>query len=173
MTGAQGKRRRARASSPPARSSRCCCATISLFADRGTPALDQLALAQLMQSGRYDRHLRRMRAVYARKRDALIGALAEHAPAVRLTGSAAGFHAVARLPATADEIAVSGAARARRVGVEPIADYHLSQHDHQPQLVLGFGDLSEAAIRHGIATIGDLLDPEHHRTRRKASRAPD
>jgi GntR family transcriptional regulator / MocR family aminotransferase len=139
------------------------------FADRGTPALDQLALAQLIQSGRYDRHLRRMRTVYARKRDALIDALAEHAPAVQLTGSAAGFHAVARLSATADEVTVSRAARARRVRVEPMANYHLTEHDHPPQLVLGFGDLSEAAIRHGIATIGDLLDPEHHRTRRKTS----
>jgi hypothetical protein len=37
-------------------------------------------------------------------------ALAEHALAVQLTGSGAGFHAVARLPATADEVAVSRAA---------------------------------------------------------------
>ena len=35
-------------------------------ADRGSPGLDQLALASLIESGRYDRHLRRMRAVYAR-----------------------------------------------------------------------------------------------------------
>jgi GntR family transcriptional regulator / MocR family aminotransferase len=33
--------------------------------DRGSPTLDQLALATLMRSGRYDRHLRRMRRVYA------------------------------------------------------------------------------------------------------------
>ena len=129
------------------------------LADRGTPALDQLALARLIESGRYDRHLRRMRGVYARKHRALIAALAEHAPAVRLTGLAAGFHAVARLPAGTDEIAIARAARARRVVVHPMADYRLGPPDHSPQLVLGFGHLSEAAIRRGIATIGDLLDP--------------
>jgi len=52
----------------------------------------------LIESGRYDRQLRRMRATYARRRGALVDALAEHAPAVRLSGLAAGFHAVAHLP---------------------------------------------------------------------------
>ena len=46
-----------------------------------------------------------MRAVYAGKREALIAALAEHAPSVELTGLAAGFHAVVRLPDGADELA--------------------------------------------------------------------
>src|SRR5215831_2016368 len=63
--------------------------------DRGSPVLDQLALAMLIESGRYDRHLRRMRAVYSRRRGTLVGALARHAPGVRVTGLAAGFHAVA------------------------------------------------------------------------------
>ena len=44
--------------------------------DRGSPGLDQLALAALIRSGRYDRHLRAMRARYADKRAALIEALA-------------------------------------------------------------------------------------------------
>jgi GntR family transcriptional regulator/MocR family aminotransferase len=127
------------------------------LADRGTPALDQLALARLIESGRYDRHLRRMRAVYARKREALISALAEHAPAVELTGLAAGFHAVARLPDGADEVAVADAARERGVEVHPMARYRFAASDHPPQLVLGFGNLSEEAIHRGVAAIGDLL----------------
>jgi len=49
----------------------------------------------MIQTGRYDRHLRRMRALYTRRRDALAGALAgDTPPAVRLSGLAAGFHAV-------------------------------------------------------------------------------
>jgi hypothetical protein len=57
--------------------------------------IDQLALAALLTSGRYDRHLRRMRAVYAARRAALTQAFARHLPGVGLTGLAAGFHAVA------------------------------------------------------------------------------
>ena len=64
-----------------------------LISDRGSSTLDQLALAALLESGRYDRHLRRMRAVYAARRARLVTALGRHAPAVRLTGLAAGMAA--------------------------------------------------------------------------------
>ncbi len=46
------------------------------------PGLDQLALAIMIESGRYDRHLRRMRAEYGRRRDVLAEDLARHAPRV-------------------------------------------------------------------------------------------
>src|SRR5262249_12333767 len=85
--------------------------------DRGSPVLDQLAVATLIEPGRYDRHLRRMRAAYASRRSALTGALAAHAPGVAVTGLAAGFHAVAHLPATLSERAVVDAARGRSVGL--------------------------------------------------------
>ena len=126
--------------------------------DRGSPALDQLALATLMQSGRYDRHLRRMRRVYAGKRRALIDALTRHAPQVQLGGLAAGFHAVARLPDTVDVEAVVRRARERSIGVYPMSAYR-TRHapEHPPELVLGFGNLSETAIERGIAAIGDIL----------------
>lgn len=127
------------------------------LADHGTPALDQLALARLIESGRYDRHLRRMRGRYSRKRDALLAALADYAPQVTLTGLTAGFHAVLRLPPTADENAVARAAAEHAVRVDPMSRYRLGEHDHQPQLVVGFGNLTESAIRRGIATIADLI----------------
>ena len=42
------------------------------LSDRGSPTLEQLALATLIESGRYDRHLRHMRRVYAARRATLI-----------------------------------------------------------------------------------------------------
>jgi GntR family transcriptional regulator/MocR family aminotransferase len=125
--------------------------------DRGSPMLDQLTLAALLELGHYDRHLRRMRALYARRRGALLEALAGHAPAVRLSGLAAGFHAVAHLPDGADEQAVIAAARSRLVGLYGMSTYRASRSTTPPQLVLGFGNLSERAIRQGIAAVGDLL----------------
>ena len=85
--------------------------------DRGPPGFDQLALARLIESGRFDRHLRRMRGIYAVRRQALIGALARHASEVELHGLAAGFHAVAQPPDGLDGQTVVEAARARSVGV--------------------------------------------------------
>lgn len=60
--------------------------------------LDQLTLAEFIASGAYDRHVRASRLRYRRRRDALVAALATHAPDVHVTGIAAGLHAVLRLP---------------------------------------------------------------------------
>jgi GntR family transcriptional regulator/MocR family aminotransferase len=132
-------------------------AAAKAVADRGTPGIDQLALARLIESGRYDRHLRRMRAEYSQRRDVLIEALREHAPHLRLTGLAAGFHAVAHLPEDADEAAVVAAARARGVGLFGMGRYRSDPAGHPPQLVFGFGNTGQRAIREGIAAVADLL----------------
>ncbi|MER5474648.1 PLP-dependent aminotransferase family protein [Streptomyces sp. NPDC002685] len=128
--------------------------------DRGSPTLDQLALAKLIESGRYDRHLRRMRTVYAVRRTALVDALATHAPDIRLTGLAAGFHAVLHLATTADERSVVAAARERSVGLYGMSACRSGHATAPPQLVLGFGDVGERAIAEGVAAVGDLLTPD-------------
>jgi len=128
------------------------------MSDRGSCTMDQLALATLLTSGRYDRHLRRMRAVYAGRRAALVAAFARHSPGVRLTGLAAGFHAVGPLPAGADEAAVIAAARERRVGLYGIGGYRgIADAAAPPALVIGFGNVGERAIDSAIAAIADLL----------------
>ena len=132
-------------------------AEAKLLSDRGTSGLDQLALAALLRSGRYDRHLRKMRGVYARRRGVLIGALGRHAPGVRLTGLAAGFHAVAHLPEAADEDAVVAEALRRSVGLYGMAPFRAARVPAPPQLVLGFGLTGERAIEAGIAAVADLL----------------
>ncbi len=131
--------------------------TAKQVADRGAPGLDQLALAALIESGRYDRHLRRMRAEYSRRRDTLVAALTEHAPHIRLTGLAAGFHAVAHLPEGTDEQALVGRARERRVGLYGMNTYRSTPLTSPAQLVIGFGNTGVRAIEDGITAIGPLL----------------
>ncbi|WP_346178321.1 PLP-dependent aminotransferase family protein [Streptomyces cuspidosporus] len=75
-----------------------------------TGALDQLTLAEFLDSGAYDRHVRGMRLRYRRRRDQLVAALAERAPGVRVSGIAAGLHAVLRLPPGTERSVVQGAA---------------------------------------------------------------
>jgi GntR family transcriptional regulator / MocR family aminotransferase len=127
------------------------------LSDRGSPALEQLALAALIESGRYDRHLRHMRRVYAGRRDTLIRALSEAAPHIALSGLAAGFHAVAGLADEADERAIIEQARERSVGLYGMGSYRSSGRPGPPQLVLGWGNLTEPAIERGIGAIADLL----------------
>jgi GntR family transcriptional regulator / MocR family aminotransferase len=130
------------------------------LSDRGSPGLEQLALARLIESGRFDRHLRHMRRVYAARRDALVRALRDRGPWIALHGLAAGFHAVARLREGADEEALVAEARARSVGLYGMNMYRLTDRNGRgarPELVLGFGNLTEPAIERGIAAIADLL----------------
>ncbi len=128
------------------------------MSDRGSCMLDQLALATLLTTGRYDRHLRRMRTVYAARRTALTGAFARHVPRTQLGGLAAGFHAVAPLPPGADETAVIAAARDRRVGLHGIGEYRGNPGTAaRPALVMGFGNVRERTIEPAIAAVADLL----------------
>ncbi|GAB3161631.1 PLP-dependent aminotransferase family protein [Amycolatopsis stemonae] len=72
--------------------------------------LDQLTLAEFLTSGGYDKHIRRMRRRYRRRRDVLVAALAARAPHVEPTGIAAGLHAVLRLPPGTEPSALEAAA---------------------------------------------------------------
>jgi GntR family transcriptional regulator / MocR family aminotransferase len=132
-------------------------ATAKIETDRGSPGLEQLVLARLIESGRFDRHLRRMRKAYAGKRDALLEALTEHALTVGVSGLAAGFHAVAHLPTGVGEQATVEAARARGVGLYGMSSSRSTRAVDPPQLILGFGNLSERAIRDGITRVADLF----------------
>ncbi len=71
--------------------------------------VEQLTLAEFLTSGAYDRHVRAARLRYRRRRDALVRALAERAPDVRVTGIAAGLHAVLRLPPGTERSTVQAA----------------------------------------------------------------
>ncbi|MDQ0943999.1 aminotransferase class I/II-fold pyridoxal phosphate-dependent enzyme [Streptomyces sp. V1I1] len=66
--------------------------------EQWSSATEQLTLADFIASGAYDRHVRKMRQRHRRRRDQLTAVLAERAPQVRVTGIAAGLHAVLQLP---------------------------------------------------------------------------
>ncbi|MFG2148955.1 PLP-dependent aminotransferase family protein [Streptomyces sp. NPDC048696] len=73
-------------------------------------ALEQLTLAEFIASGAYDRHVRSMRLRYRRRRDQLVSALAARAPEVRVSGIAAGLHAVLELPPGTERAVIQAAA---------------------------------------------------------------
>ncbi|HEX4563941.1 MAG TPA: PLP-dependent aminotransferase family protein, partial [Solirubrobacteraceae bacterium] len=90
------------------------------LADHGAPTLEQLALARLIESGSYDRYLRQARRRYRARRDALVSALARHLPEARVTGLAAGLHAIVRLGFEFDSAQLALTALRRSVVVYPL-----------------------------------------------------
>lgn len=114
------------------------------YADLGTGVLDQLAFAELLAGGGYDRHLRTVRARYRGRRDALVAALARELPAARVRGVAAGLHLYLDLPAGVTEDAVVGAAAARSLRVEPVAGMRL--RPGPPALALGYAGVTQGRL---------------------------
>ena len=78
-------------------------AAAKLRADRGSPVMDQLAFADFLGRGEFDRHLRRMRPIYRGRRDTLVEALRSAYPIWQSAGVAAGLDLVAWLPDGLDE----------------------------------------------------------------------
>jgi GntR family transcriptional regulator / MocR family aminotransferase len=131
-------------------------ADAKILADRGSPALEQLAFADFLARGELDRHLRRMRPAYRRRRDALLRALAERAPELRPAGIAAGMHLVAWLPDGLDEQAVVEAASARGLALYGIAPYRL-EPSPCGGLIFGYATLGERAISQGVDLLADAI----------------
>jgi GntR family transcriptional regulator/MocR family aminotransferase len=125
--------------------------------DMGSPVIEQLALARLLSGGGYDRHMRAARRRYRVRRDALEAALAERLPGARLEGVAAGLHAVVRLPSPCDERALMKAARRRSVGVYPLGWAYAQPQSAGGALVLGYANLSEAAIAEGVRRLAEAV----------------
>ncbi|MGN6798552.1 MAG: PLP-dependent aminotransferase family protein [Gaiellaceae bacterium] len=112
-------------------------------------ALDQLALAELFTSGGYDRHVRRMRITYRRRRDRLL------ATVQRVTGIDAGLHAVVELDE--DEVAVVARARRLDVIVDGLDAYRFGPASRGPALVVGYGTPPEHAFDGALGRLRDLL----------------
>lgn len=126
------------------------------LADWHTPHPVQIALAHFVRGGHLERHVRRMRRVYARKRHVLSVALGVLAPHARLTGIDAGLHACLELPAHVNAASVAAACDARGVRVGTLDTYFDASASVPPDrsaLLLGYGALTVEEIQAGAAVI--------------------
>jgi GntR family transcriptional regulator / MocR family aminotransferase len=123
--------------------------------DRGSPVIEQLAFADFVAAGEFDRHLRRMRPRYRKRRDALLSALHARLPDLEPTGISAGLHVVTWLPDDLDESAVVKAALSRGLGVYGLDPYRMSPG--RSGLLFGYGSLSERSIIDGVALLAGAV----------------
>ena len=133
--------------------------------DLGVSVLEQLALAHLMSTGKLDRHLRRTRQTYDRRRRLLIGALSAALPQITITGAPTGLHLIATLPAGVDENDVVAEASRRSVGVFGLGYYQIRRNQRRPgALVLGYANLKDGAIATGVELLAECI----HTVRRRS-----
>jgi GntR family transcriptional regulator/MocR family aminotransferase len=126
--------------------------------DVHVPALDQIAFAQLLISGAFERHVRRMRARYRGRRDRLVAMLRARAPRVTPVGISAGLRVLLELPRhgpSGEELADRAAQRSMELF--PVGACYHAGRPARDGLVVGYAALPEHAFESGLDALGDLL----------------
>ena len=125
--------------------------------DRGAPTLTQAAVADFILEGHFERHLRRLRKEYGRRRQILVAAVRQYLGAkVSFAAEPAGLHIMLYLHAGLDEELVVANTAEAGVRVYPGATYHL-QKPAPASILLGFSGLSEGQIEEGVRRLGLAL----------------
>ncbi|MET7696296.1 PLP-dependent aminotransferase family protein [Streptomyces sp. NPDC005485] len=130
-------------------------ADAKLHSDHHTESIGQLALAEMITSHAYDRHVRACRLRYRRRRDQLLDRLGTRR---RVQGIAAGLHALVDVPNEAETLA-----RAEQEGlaIGRLGDHWHNPDDDRPQgLVVGYGTPRERAFPEALEALGRVLDGE-------------
>ncbi len=121
-------------------------------------ALEQVALCELLRSGAYERHVRRMRARYRARRDRLVALLAERAPMLTPVGISAGLGVLLELPAAGPSSGELIAEAARRsLGLHPLDPHYGDGRAPRDGIVLGYGAVPEHDFEGALGALGDLL----------------
>jgi GntR family transcriptional regulator/MocR family aminotransferase len=131
--------------------------------------IEQLTMAELLQSGAYDRHVRRTRLRYRRRRDLLIELLAAQTPPLTPRGIAAGLHVVAELPADTDEDLLMARAADNDLALNTLTPYWHDPTGKRPSLILGYAAPPDHAFAQTLALLARVLYSPQTRLGRSVS----
>ena len=131
--------------------------TARLATDLHPPVLDQMVLAAFISRGHYARHLRRMRAAYAERLDALRRAIERSGAPLRLRPVQSGMHAVVDVEGVSAE-RVHAEATARGIESMPLSAYYFGTGERANALLLGFGSVTPAAIRAAVTKLARAVE---------------
>ncbi|PQV53861.1 PLP-dependent aminotransferase family protein [Paraburkholderia sp. BL21I4N1] len=138
--------------------------TLSEIARQGRVA-EQIALADFIDSGKYARHLRRMRRLYQQRRSALVTAIERHmGDLVTVSSDGGGMHLTVRLDAPLRDQDVSAATREHGLHIAALSAF--CQHperdaEHYNGFMLGYAGVkpqgAEALVARLAAVVRGLL----------------
>lgn len=131
-----------------------CAATQATRAGQG---IEQRALADFIERGHFTAHLRRMRARYAARQQALRAALKEaFGSSVELSGGEAGLHLVMWLPDGIRDTEVAKRAVEWGLGVRALGSYTRAPMTCNG-LVLGYGNLEEGMLAEAVRRLAAVV----------------
>ncbi len=121
------------------------------------PLLIQAALADFIAEGHFSRHLRRMRRIYALRREALVDLIAaEIGDSARILSVAGGMQLAIEFDANVDDTAIAARAKALGVTVLPLSQFCATDSTRRG-LILGFASTRRNVMRQAIKTLATLV----------------
>lgn len=135
---------------------------VSVFArakwlcDRQSPLLEQQVLADFINEGHLETHLRRMRRLYDQRRQALVQAIELYLEHATILGENAGIHLMVKLSTSLSDEAIVQKAAQVGVGLVSARSYYI-QEDSQGEFLFGYSELDELQIQEGICRLAQVL----------------
>jgi GntR family transcriptional regulator/MocR family aminotransferase len=125
----------------------------------GPPVLEQTVVAAFMQKGHFPRHIRRMRLLYAARRQALATALeTTFGPRATIEVAAGGMHLIARFPGADDDTALARRALAASLAPSALSAMTMA-HDQGQALLLGFTNVDVADAPDVAQRLAQVVGP--------------
>jgi GntR family transcriptional regulator/MocR family aminotransferase len=127
--------------------------------DRQSPLLEQHVLTDFINEGHLDRHIRKMRMVYEKRRNALVESFNEHfGDYAALIGENSGMHVLVRFNTGLPDDEVIELAAAQGIGI--INNALCYMEDYEPgEFFFGYADMHEDKIREGVKRLYAALKP--------------
>ena len=119
----------------------------------------QAILTEFIDAGHLGTHIRRMRGLYAERRDVLIQAVtARYGDRLPILGGEAGLHMALALPHLKDDLAVAHRALERGILVRALSGYYSTARAARTGLILGYASVPAAQIGPAFDTLADVID---------------
>jgi GntR family transcriptional regulator/MocR family aminotransferase len=131
-------------------------ARAKFLSDRQGPSIEQYALTDFLNEGHYERHIRRMRQLYGRRRGVLADALSKHfGEAVTIRGDNSGMHLYAEFTLNISEQEAFTRAIKAGLRLERVHRFDEAERSRSTRsaFIFGFARLSERTIRDGVARL--------------------
>lgn len=125
--------------------------------DANVSIIEQLVLARFLESGEFDRHVRRCRTRYRRRRDQLDAAVAQHLPGAHVSGIVAGLHAVLELPDDPSPHDLDDYLDRRSIAVDNLAYYYRNSTQAPAGIVVGYATPAEHDFRNALTSLISAL----------------
>lgn len=132
-------------------------ATYRKVDDYQTNSLAQLALANFIETGQFEKHVQRMRRIYAKKRHRLRDVIAECKFPGVLTGTDSGLNALIRIDARTNATNIANRARLANICIAPVARYDFTGKLNDDALVFGYGAPTENQIEEGVLKLAEII----------------